>query len=227
MGSTIQLPKKTEAGKPRISYSQYLLWKEKKSFNLNVEGWKEYIVNYFLGYEFPDKGWGEFGHNVEDYICNKNNPNNCFNSLERKTLDKIKPLGVFQREFEIDFGEFVLFGIIDDSLEDLSWLRDYKTGSENSKEKYYKDDYCQLDFYAMYAIQQTGIIPKLELVIIERKGNVMFSGGREKLSVGSKIWNLDIETNKERLENLKQDLFKTVQEISEYYKIYLKIFKKI
>jgi len=225
MERKIRLPRTTADGKPRISYSQYKLWKDLNSFNLGVDGWKEYIVNYFLGFRFPDKGWGEFGRDVEDYVCTRKGKEK-FKSLERKTLDKIKPLGTFQKEIEVDFGEFVLFGYIDDCKEDLSVIRDYKTASKSSKEKYYSSDFCQLDFYAMFAIQETGEIPDLEVVIIERKGNCMFSGGREKLSVGTNIWTNPIYTDLDRIEHLKEDLTSVVHEISDYYNLYLSLINK-
>lgn len=67
----INLPKKTDQGIPYISHSQYKLWKEAKSFNLGINGKIEYFASYFLGYKFPDKGWGEFGNDVETYITER------------------------------------------------------------------------------------------------------------------------------------------------------------
>lgn len=222
MTDTIQLPRKTKEGKPRISYSQYTGWKELKSFNLGVDGFSEYMARYFFGYNFGDKGWAEFGNDVEDYICSRGSSDK-FNDKEKLVMEQVETLGVFQDSFEIDFGDFVFFGIIDDRLDDWSIIRDYKTASKSSSEKYKQDDYVQLDFYAMKSIEINGEIPKMEVCVIERKGNCMFMGGREVLTVGDNIWYYSRATNMDRIESLKDDLFKVVKDISDHYKLYLKI----
>lgn len=220
--NTIQLPKKTDEGKPYISFSQYKNWRAKKSFNLGIEGRQEYILEYFHGYGFPDKGWAEFGNDVEDYICERKGAEK-FTDSEKETLGSIETLGVYQKRFEIDLGEFVVIGYIDDLLEDLTKIRDYKTASKNSSKQYYTDTYWQLDLYAMWVVQQTGKIPELEVVIVERKGNCMFQGGREVLSVGNEVWYVPRETSYERLDWLKNDLIQVATEISDAWKVYQKL----
>lgn len=220
----IILPRTTKDGKPRVSYSQVKLFNEAKSFNLGVEGILEYVASYFLGYTFPDVGWGEFGQDVEDYIGARAKADR-FSIKEKETLNKVKPLGVLSDKFEIDYGEFVFTGIIDDRSNDWDKIRDYKTASKNSKKQYYEDDYVQLDLYALKALEETGIIPELEVCIIERKGNANFGGGRDALTVGDNIWYVPKKTSEERLETLKQTIFKAVCEISDYYKLFLKLNK--
>lgn len=222
MGNTIQLPRDTKEGKPRISYSQIQNWKELKSFNLKIEGKMEYMIEYFMGYNFPDQGWGEFGQDVEEYIGTRGKADK-FTDEEKAVLDTIEPLGVLSDEFEIDFGEFVLVGIIDDRTKDWSKIRDYKTASKNSAKKYEEDEYFQLDVYALKTYLESGFIPELEVKIIERKGNCMFTGGREVLTVGKEIWTIERKTSEERLEALKREIITTAIEISEYYKQYLKL----
>lgn len=224
MVNNIILPRTTENGKPRISYSQVKLFNDTKSFNLGVEGILEYMVVYFLGHTFPDTGWSIFGKDVEEYIANRDGEEK-FTKTEKETLNKIEVLGVLSDNFEIDYGEFVLTGIIDDRTEDWSKIRDYKTASKNSAKQYYKDNYVQLDLYALAGVEATGIIPELEVCIIERKGNANYGGGRDALKVGKEIWYVPKQTTEERLETLKQKIFKTVCEISEYYKLFLKLNK--
>jgi len=218
----IILPRTTDTGKPRISYSQIKLFNDIKSFNLGIEGIYEYMVIYFLGHNYADIGWGTFGQDVEDYVGERKGADK-FTVAEKNTLEKIEPLGVLSDKFEIDYGEFVLMGIIDDRSEDWSRIRDYKTASKNSAKQYEKDDYVQLDLYALASIEKTGVIPELEVCIIERKGNAMFGGGRNALTVGDEVWYLAKQTNKQRLDDLKKHIFKTVVEISEYYKLFLKL----
>lgn len=218
----IILPRTTKDGKPRVSYSQIKNFNAIKSFNLGVEGKLEYMVDYFLGYTFPDVGWGEFGEDVESYIADRSTADK-FTKDEQTVLDEVKPLDVQSDKFSIDYGEFELTGIIDDRSADWSMIRDYKTASKNSAKQYYKDDYVQLDLYALAGVEATGIIPELEVCIIERKGNANFGGGRDALKVGKEVWYVPKETSEERLETLKQTIFKTVCEISDYYKLFLKL----
>ena len=224
MSGTIILPRTTKDGKPRISYSQFTSWQRETSYNWGVEGKIEYIAEYFLGKTFPDSGYSQFGKEVEGYVCERKYEEK-FSDKEKEVLNTIKPLGKFQEEFEIDFGEFVFTGIIDDRTEDWGVLRDYKTGSKKSVGKYYEEEYLQLDFYAMKAYEITGILPKLEVCIIERKGSCMWGGGRQALTVGENVWYVVRETSIERLETLKKELFKVVAEISDYYKLFLEFSK--
>lgn len=221
--NTIQLPRlRSEDSKPYISFSQYKLWREMKSFNLGVQGEIEYFIKYFFNVEFKDKGWGEFGHDVEGYI-EKREGSHKFTDSEKYILDKIIPLGIFQKHFWLDLGDFWLYGIIDDISEDLKLIRDYKTASLNSSQQYYGKDYWQLDVYAMWVLQEIGEIPQLEVCVIERKGNCTLQGGRSVLSVGNEVWYIQRETTVERMDFLKNDIIRVAEEISEYYTLFKKI----
>lgn len=221
------LPRKDAEGNPYISYSQIKTWNEAKGFNTGKKGRHEFIMTYFFNEDFPDiNGFAQFGTEVEDYICGKEYAKSLFSSEEKQTLDKIQPLGVFQKEIKIPFSEgFYLKGFIDDSKNDFSKLRDYKTASEKSKAKYYGEDYDQLDIYALGAKQITGILPKeLEVCVIERLGNG-FRGGRSVMTVGKNIWYIPRETNEKRIQTLKENIIRTVEEISKYYEVFLKLNK--
>lgn len=216
------LPRKDQDGIPYISYSQVKLWNEAKGFNTGLPGRQEFIRSYFFGEEYPDKGgYGTFGTEVENYITMRLDDDK-FTADELKTLNKIKPLGVFQHEARIDFDGFYLKGYIDDMADDFSKARDYKTASNNSRKKYDDPDYFQLDVYAAAIQQKHGIIPELEVCVIERLGNG-FKGGRPALSVGENIWYVKRETNEERLKQVKQYILDTAKEISAYYTVFLKL----
>jgi len=130
---------------------------------------------------------------------------------------------VFQKEFRLDFGDFCMLGFMDDLTPDYRLLRDYKSCSLNSSKKYFKDDYYQLDVYAMAIEQEKGFIPTLEVCMIERKGNCMFKGGREVLKVGDNIWYHTRETTVERQDWLREDIRRVAEEISMYYTVYQKL----
>lgn len=231
----IFLPKKYNGdderfkGKYMISWSQIETWNDKKGFNTGMEGFREYILKYFVGASFPDMGWGQFGTETEGYICEKLYADK-FNDKEKAVLDKIKPLGVFQQEGLIDFGEFVVLLYIDDMTPDWKKLRDYKTKSESSKKDLHDDKKHQLDIYSLYIKQEKGYLPdEVEYCIIERLGGkeCMAGGGRDALSIGERVWYEPYSISEERLEQTKKLIIKTAEEISSFYKTYVKIFGEI
>lgn len=216
------LPRIDENGKPYISYSQVKLWNDLKSFNMKVEGKLEYILGYFFGDDWPDIGWAAFGRETEDYVCERKCAE-VFDDYEREVLETIQPLGVFQKEIKIDFGDFYLLGYIDDASEDFMHLRDYKTCSENSSRQYYEDDYYQLDIYAMWVLQEFGKLPeKLEVCMIEREGNA-FRGGRSNLKVKGRVWYHERVTTDKRQQMLRDYIRSTAEEISEHFQIFQKL----
>lgn len=246
----IILPRQDKDGNYYISYSQYNSFKSASGFNTGLPGDLEYMQGYFFKKRWEDQGWGLFGSQAEDYICYRDyleseieeldaglieqgQPTiteaiNSFTKEERETLDTITPLGNFQVEVKFWLSENVyIYGFIDDATDDLSHIRDYKTASKNSKARYYKDDYKQLDIYALWARQQTGKIPEqLEVVIIERKGNCFgLENRRDLLSVGKEVWYLDRKTSEERLFQIEMDVKRTVEQISDMYKTYLSLQK--
>ena len=220
----IDLPRKDDKGVNYISYSQYTSFKSDSGFNTGLPGYQEYIRSYFLGERFPDAGWAQFGKDVEDYICERKS-GEMFSQRERDVLEKVEPLGNFQIEVKLWLASnLYLLGYIDDATHDLMKVRDYKTGSDNSLQKYTKPDYEQLDFYSMWVKQETGRLPnELEVCGIERKGNVFgLTDRRDLLTVGEKVTYIPRETSEERCENVKNNLLKVVFEISDYYKIFKK-----
>lgn len=222
---SLLLPRTDKDGKPYISYSQVKAFNAAKSFNLGILGKYEYMLSYFFGEDFGDMGWAQFGQEVEDYICERKHKRK-FTADERKVLDSIEPLGVFQQEIAIDFGDFYMLGYIDDISKDFMHIRDYKTCSLNSSKQYYEDDYYQLDIYAMWVLQETGKLPeKLEVCMIERAGNCFRGGGRKVLSVKENVWYHPRETSMERIEYLRKYIRDTANEISQHYKAYQSLTK--
>lgn len=223
--ASIVLPKKDKDGNYYVSYSQLKSWTEKKGFDTGKLGKHEYMRKYFLGETFVDnKGYGTFGTEVEAYIT-EGKEFDKFTNDERVVMDKIKPLGVFQYEFKLQFPGFYVKGFIDDMTPDFNKIRDYKTASRASGKKYEEDDYWQLDVYALAIKQITGKVPKeLEVLCIERTGNG-FKGGRAVLEVGKEHWIIPRKTNAKRLKELEEFIVNTTKEISKYYKVFLKLNK--
>lgn len=221
----MNLPRKNKEGQSYISYSQCKSWNEIKGFNTGKNGKYEAMMTYFFGEYFADaNGFAQFGIDVEDYICGKEEAKALFTDKEKEVLDKITPLGLFQKEIKLDFPEhgFYLKGFIDDATPDLKKIRDYKSASQKSKAKYYEPEYSQLDVYGLAVEQETGVFPELELCVIERLGNG-FRGGRGVMNVGEEIWYITRETNKERLKTITDEIVSTAKEIEKYYEIFLKL----
>jgi len=230
----ILLPRKDDNGKYRISYSQITSWKSVSAFNSildedgkykNISGTTGYILHYFLDYEFPPSAmdiYAPFGQRVEDAICTKDYTG--FAPEEIAILQKIEPLGGFQEVAKVDFGEFVLEGLIDDCKDGRKWLRDYKTVSKaKAQATYGGHDYKQLDVYALEQYFKTGEVPEvLEVVCIHRGG----SHFKPPLKVtGYEIINR--ETDSSRLEFVAEYIRTTVREISHTYKIFLELMKVV
>jgi len=218
------LPRQDEDGNYYISYSQYNSFKDDKSFNLGIKGSHEYILQYFMGKDWPDQGWAQFGTEVEDYICERKWADR-FKDEEKAVLNKIEPLGTFQQEIKLDLMPGVyLKGFIDDANAGFKKIRDYKTASKKSGEKYAKPEYTQLDIYSAWVKQVFGYLPDdVEVCIIERKGNCFgMVERRDLLSVGKEVWYVKREVTQERIDYVLEDIRRVVGQISDLYKVYLK-----
>lgn len=219
------LPAKDSDGRYFVSYSQVASWNETKGFNTGMLGRHEYIKKYFLKETFEDKyGFATFGKEVEDYITTRGSADK-FTADEKAVLETIIPLGKFQQQFKLEYPEFYVLGYRDDCNEEFTKIRDYKTASKNSAKKYYEDGYYQLDIYAMAMQQKTGKLPELEVCVIERLGNG-FRGGRDVMSVGKEVWYIPRTTNAERINSLHTIINNTVNEISQYYEVFLELNNK-
>jgi len=253
MGAKIELPKvykgknKKYVGRPMISWSQVETWIGKRGFNTGLPGFHEYMRKYFMGETYPDAGWGQYGSEMESYITLRNAPKKVIDALDEKDrasyegcmvnfskaekefLSQIEPLGNYQTEIIIDFGDFILLGYIDDHTDDFSHIRDYKSKSASTMLSLSKPDNYQLDVYGLYCYKVLGIIPtKAEYFVVDRAGGgeCMRGGGRKSLSVGKQIWNIDREMSIPRLEETAEIIRETAMDISEYWKVFQKFNKK-
>lgn len=219
------LPQKDKEGNYYLSYSQINLWNDVKGFNTGRLGREEYIRGYFFGEQYGDEqGWAQFGSEVEDYITLRKGADN-FDDNERKVLETIQTLGVFQHEAKISFDGFYLKGYLDDATPDFKKIRDYKTASEKSSQKYYGVDYKQLDIYALDTYKKHGFIPEMEVCVIEREGNPFRGGGRSVLRVKERVWYIPRTTTEAKLAELEAYINRTAQEISLHYQLFLKLNK--
>lgn len=236
-------------GKFYLSWSQVESFNDKSGFNTGLLGEYEYILNKFCGVKFKDMGWGDYGSETEAYITLRNRKDFSdieekvqqefknalinFSAKEKKILDQIEPLGVFQDEicYYVEELDIIVLGYIDDrSKEDeqgnIKMLRDYKTKSESSKKDLHDDKKHQIELYILGLKQRGLTVQNAEYCIIERLGGYecMQGGGREVLSVGDRIWYEAYSWDEERLKVTHQMIINTAVKISSLYATYLKYF---
>jgi hypothetical protein len=230
-----------------ISWSQVETWIGKRGFNTGLPGFHEYMRKYFMGETYPDMGWGQYGSEMESYITLRNAPKEVIDALdandrtnyeecmrnftkeEKEFLSQIEPLGNYQTEIIIDFGDFILLGYMDDHTDDFLHLRDYKSKSASTRLSLSKPDNYQLDVYALYCHKELGILPqRAEYLVVERLGGgeCMRGEGRKALKVGKNIWSIDREISIPRLEETESIIRETAYDIANYWKTFQKFNKE-
>ena len=208
----IVLPKKDKkTGEQMVSYSQLSCWKD---------SFRDYVRRYFFTEKFEGNGWTEFGNKVGTAL--ENNDFSAFSKFEQTTLKKVTRYDDFERRIEWHFEEFFVLGFIDTSKTIPTSIGDYKTGDPDKvTEKYEDKDYIQLEIYSGALQQETGVLPEeAHVFIIERTGNP-YKG--DKLLVGKRIVVVTRDISQERIDEVKEIVEKIVEEISDYYKVFLKL----
>lgn len=236
-------------GKPYLSWSQIESFNSRSGFNTGLKGVYEYILKYFSGETWSDMGWAQFGSEAEAYITLHDKDVNKINSTdlqylesskenfspdEKKVLEMIKPLGVFQDEicYYVEDLDIIVLGYIDDRSRKrkgkIKLIRDYKTKSKNSKKDLHSPKKYQIELYVL-GLQQRGLeVEAAEYCIVERFGGreCMLGGGRDVLSVGDNIWYEPYNISSDRLAETQKMITDTAKEISSLYKTYLKFSEK-
>lgn len=235
-------------GKYYISWSSCESFNDKAGFNTGLLGEYEYILNKFCKVKFPDLGWGDYGSETEAYITLRDIKDLSgieekvqlefksslinFSEREKKILNQIKPLGVFQTEicYYVEELDIVLLGYVDDHSPvvngKIKMLRDYKTKSESSKKDLHDPKKHQIEGYIL-GFKQRGVeVQNAEYCIIERLGGYecMQGGGRQVLSVGDRIWYEPYSWDEDRLKVTHQMIIDTATKISSLYATYNKYF---
>ena len=230
-------------GLPYVSWSQIESFNDKVGFNTGLEGKFEYIIKYFSKYKFDDMGWGNFGSQAESWITLRNADRSLldvktlqdleaaeknFKDVEKKVLETIEPLGVFQEEicYYVEELGVIVLGYIDDRTPEkgdkIDLLRDYKTKSLASKKDLHLPKKHQIELYILGFRQQGLFVQNAEYCIIERLGGgeCMRGGGRESLYVGTNVWYEPYIWNEERLKVTNKMVVNTVKQISDLYAVY-------
>lgn len=201
----INLPSKDKNGNSFLSYSQISLFLKDK---------EEYKNRYIIREPFKSNAYIDFGLKVDDALVK--NDFSLFTKSEVNTLSKVTRLDLFQKKIIINFEGFYIIGFIDSCSNDFKELIDYKTGGKNKENEYKKDEYNQLNYYAIGIHQEVGYYPdKLSVEFIRREGN-LYKGERLKVSNEEPI-KIDFKVDKKYLVELYNETINIANEIEIFY----------
>jgi hypothetical protein len=201
----ISLPSKDKNGNSFLSYSQISLFLKDK---------EEYKNRYIIREPFKSNAYIDFGLKVDDALVK--NDFSLFTKSEVNTLSKVTRLDLFQKKIIINFEGFYIIGFIDSCSNDFKELIDYKTGGKNKENEYKKDEYNQLNYYAIGIHQEVGYYPeKLSVEFIRREGN-LYRGERLKVSNDEPI-KIDFKVDEKYLVELYNETINIANEIETFY----------
>lgn len=209
--SKIILPKICEkTGKPRISYSQVGSWNDYRP---------DYIKQYFAGIKLESGCYADFGTKVG--TARETGDYSEFTLDEQKVLESVPRIKncVYEREINLDFGDFILLGYIDEFI-DNEEVNDNKTGGKGKQSLYRSEDYIQTVLYKKALIDEGYEIKKTGVNFFERGG----SHFKPPLKLTGHYEYIPIEYSEDRWKYAEAKVRKAVSEISDSYRIYKKYF---
>lgn len=230
--STIELPSKLDKncwfyqgneklidphlGKYYISYSTVSSWEDYRS---------DFIKQKLVGIKLPDSIYGSFGTWVGTSVEHGEvQPNNYgftgeenINLIQRTENDK------YERMILIDMGEYVIIGFIDIMREVepmVAEVEDIKTGGAKKEEEYKKESYIQTTLYSKALEDEGYTIKKSGVWFCRRTGSHI----KPPLNLSTEQFYIPLEYNEKRVKYALDKVDRVVKEISEFWKIYQKIF---
>lgn len=202
----MELPKKDKYNKSYLSYSQIATFKRSP---------QEYYNQYILNMPFEGNEYTSFGTKVGDAL--EKNDYSAFLDSERSVLTNAKRLDIFERKTILKYDDFYVIGFVDSLSSDFTEILDYKTGGVGKHYQYSKNDYNQLQIYALSIRQETGITPQKGTVqFITRVGNI--NKGEELHVKDIPIIEINIDLSIERLRKVYWGVLNTAKQISQFYK---------
>lgn len=232
----IELPKKylnelgnypQHLGKEKISYSQLGSFKDYKL---------GYLRDYVLGVGTDDSGifalYGGFcGKYFEDGTRSEYLTDSDIEVINR--IPKFES-SKYESEIVIDLEPFglkdcVLQGFSDHEYEEIKklFIDDLKTGNSTNMQSKYGDmtKYYQTRLYAYQRENEGFEIGSCKVYHLGRKGNNLIGGDKNVLRLSGELDIIETPYKREDVEDyLRNSVVPICKEISEYYKIYSKIF---
>ena len=233
MENKLVLPKKYKAreerfekynGMEKLSYSQIGSFTDDLYKN-------DYIRQYMFGIPSEGSIWTEFGSAVGEYI--ETNGEICSDLLNEESIAALKEIPRPEKaayEYPIAVvvdtpeGDLVIEGYIDE-LEYVSdtevIVRDFKTGNIDKKvEQYASPEYQQTTLYSYHMETEGYKVVDSCVLLLSRKGNGR-AGHPVRLENKSK--HIPTPYSRERAEKYFDKVRKTAKEISDMYKVFLKL----
>ncbi|AGO47698.1 hypothetical protein Phi17218_165 [Cellulophaga phage phi17:2_18] len=219
-------------GKPYISYSTSTSWIsyredliKQKFAKIKLDTKKLYAeLGNYLG-EAVEKG--KFGENPNQFTGQEN-----FNLIPR-------PEGAeYEKMILIDMGDYIILGFIDIFLETSEFelpekvggrtnvkiavanVQDLKTGGKEKEAEYASEDYTQVILYAKDLENRGYKIGKTSVWFVRRTGSHV----NPPLHISDEQFEIPLEYNEARVDFALKKIDKSVREISDCYKTYLKFF---
>lgn len=209
-------------GKPKLSYSQFSSWNSPEYKN-------GYVLEYMFGIAQPTNIFATFGGHVGEFIEAigiGETPNENFLPEETKSFLRTltyPPKSVYEEEIVVDCGDFVIQGFIDRITykgKKVSVI-DFKTGNIDKKvDDYASASYGQTTLYCFQKTTEGYTIENSQVLLLGRKGN-----GREghPLRLSGESVLIDTPYSEERAALLLKEFRRTANEISNAYKLFLKL----
>lgn len=203
-------------GKFYISYSTVSSWEDYRS---------DFIKQKLAGIKLPDSIYGSFGTwvgtSVEHGEVQANNygftgGENIY-LIERTENDK------YERMILIDMGEYCIIGFIDimrEILPKVVQTIDIKTGGAKKEEEYKKESYIQTTLYSKALEDEGYTINASGVWFCRRTGSHI----KPPLNLSTEQFYIPLDYNEKRVKYALDKVDRVVKEISEYWKIYSKIF---
>jgi len=203
-------------GKYYISYSTLSSWEDYRG---------DFIKQKLAGITLPDSVYAKFGNwvgeSVEHGVVQENSYG--FTGGENINLIERSPNDNYERMILINMGEYVVIGFIDILTEVGDFLvnsLDIKTGGKGKEDQYMKPEYIQTTLYNKALEDEGYTINKTGVWFCRRDGSHV----KPPLNLTKEQFYIPLEYNEERVKYALDKTDRVVREISEYYKVFLKVF---
>lgn len=215
---------------PKISYSQITSWKSEKYKS-------DYVKNYIVGIPSESGIFAEYGSACGTWIESVGNSDKeCHEPYQHLLSDFDRDIlneklsypdnAVYEDYIVLNVNnKFIIEGFADRCIylpDKKLIVEDFKTGSiAKKKSEYLSPDYKQTKLYAYVKEKEGYEIEDCRVIMLDRKGN---GSDKHPMRLTGNIEILPTPYNREEVEEFLIDVDKIVDEISDYYTHYIKLF---
>ena len=214
-------------GMPKLSYSQYSAWN-------STEYKSAYIKQYIAGIDVGGNLFSSYGSSCGTYIEGKGTGNmDCHKEYEHLLCESDRDFlhtleypenSIYEDYIVVDMGGYCIEGYADRCIynEKKVIVEDFKTGSIIKKRDYYASkDYRQTNLYAYQKELEGFEIEDCRVLLLDRAGN---NSAKSPIRLTGKMEIIPTPYDRKDTEVFLEDVTRTAHEISNYYKMYLKLF---